>query len=91
MENDAITGEVANAIVRRLMDDYGLSEKQAERVFLSKFQQPDARAPVIKRYRSASHRPDAACIASSRAEAREFFRKLMGVEKLPANFKLVRY
>lgn len=94
MEAETITGEMANAVVQRMLEESPLTEKQAEQIFRSKFKQtdgPESVSPEIKRYRSTSHRPDAACVANSRQEAREFFRKLMGVEKLPSNFTLVRY
>lgn len=91
--DDSISGDVANGVLRRMLDESPLTEKQAERIFKSRFREADAEAiaPEVKRYRSSSHRPDAACVAKTQKEAREFFRKLMGVDKLPDNFRLERF
>lgn len=91
-EPETINSEVANGVLQRMMQDSPITERIAERIFKSKFYDASGPPPPeIKRYRSTSHRPDAACVAKTQGEAREWFRKLMGVEKLPDNFKLVRF
>ena len=96
MIGETITGKVLNGVIQRMMDDAPLTAKQAEWRVKRMVRHISGPAPVepekiTKRYRSPSHRPDAACIAKTQAEAREFFRQLMGVEKLPQNFKLERF
>jgi hypothetical protein len=90
--DETISPEIRDGVIEKMMRESTIDRKTANRIFEQQFVRDSFDPPKQgKRYRSTSHCPDAACMANTRAEAEAFFRGILKVDKLPKNFRMIRY